>query len=233
MSRQSALIPRGPLALAFVFGALALCCIKPTPFEEDTLLRPAIITAEQWGSTPQPIPEERRHEPRDIVVHHAGVEWQAGRDPADFIRNMQAWGQRDKGWPDLPYHFMIAPNGQIYEARPVEYEGETNTDYDLEGHILVELMGNFETQRPSPNQIVSLVQMLAWLCQEHGCDPNEICGHCDVAPGQTVCPGRDLHRYIADGQLAQWVSAKLRGETPTIVIGAPLPDGPTETIPLD
>jgi N-acetyl-anhydromuramyl-L-alanine amidase AmpD len=146
---------------------------------------------------------------------------------------MQGWGQRDKGWPDLPYHFMIAPNGQIYEARPIEYEGETNTNYDLAGHILVELMGNFETQRPSPNQIVSLVHMLAWLCQEYDCDPNEICGHCDAAPGQTSCPGRDLHRYIADGQLAQWVSAKLRGETPRIVIGAPLPDGPTEAIPLD
>lgn len=195
--------------------------------------RPPIISAEEWGSNPQPISNERRHTPRDIVVHHAGVDWTGEREPVDFVSAMQAWGQRDKDWPDLPYHFMIAPDGRIYEARDLAYEGETNTNYDLAGHMLVELMGNFNNQRPSPQQIVSLVHMCAWLCQEYGADPAEICGHMDAAPGQTSCPGRDMERYITSGELQDWVATRLRGEIPEIVIGAPLPDGPTELIPLD
>ena len=68
---------RGPLALAFVFGALALSCANHNAVEEATVLRPAIITAEQWGSTPQPIPEERRHEDRCRNERPAGH----GSDP--------------------------------------------------------------------------------------------------------------------------------------------------------
>src|SRR5213075_877704 len=91
------------------------------------LQKPPTVTREQWGSQPQPIPDSRRHTPQFITIHHAGVPWKPGRDPADFVRNMQTWGQREKHWPDLPYHFMIAPDGRIFEARPIQYEPESNT----------------------------------------------------------------------------------------------------------
>src|SRR5207249_10377189 len=56
---------------------------------------------------------------------------------------------RNTYWPDLPYHFLIAPDGRIFEGRPVEYEPESNTDYSLAGNVGVELMGDFNRQRPS------------------------------------------------------------------------------------
>ena len=52
-----------------------------------------------------------------VLLVVAGVVWTGKTNPADFVRNMQAWGQRDKHWPDLPYHFLIAPDGEIYEGR--------------------------------------------------------------------------------------------------------------------
>src|SRR5438067_11443429 len=70
--------------------------------------KPPIVTREQWGSRPQPIPDARRQTPRLITLHHAGTVWKAGTDPAEFVRGMQAWGQKEKHWPELPYHFMIA-----------------------------------------------------------------------------------------------------------------------------
>jgi hypothetical protein len=94
--------------------------------------KPALVTREEWGSQPQAIPEARKHTPQFITIHHAGVNWKPGRDPAELVRNMQKWGQREKSWPDLPYHFMIAPDGRIFEARKLEYEPESNTKYDLQ-----------------------------------------------------------------------------------------------------
>jgi N-acetylmuramoyl-L-alanine amidase len=198
--------------------------------------RPATVTANEWGSDPLPIPQERKHTPKFITVHHAGVIWKAGNDPYEKIRGLQAWGKKSvedggKGWPDVPYHFLIAPDGRIFEGRPIEYEPETNTDYDVRGHIGVQLWGNFQEQRVSPQQAASAVRLVAWLSQEYGVDDALIRGHRDVAEG-TSCPGADFYRYLQDGQFLGWVDRVRAGEEPDIDLGPPLEDGPTEMIPL-
>ena len=201
---------------------------KPAAAAADKakVAKPETVTREQWGSTPQDIPETREHIPKYITIHHAGVDWKTGRDPKDFLKSMQAWGQKEKGWPDLAYHYMIAPDGRIFECRPVEYEPESNTKYDLKGHLGIEMMGNFETQRPSEAQLKSVVALTAWLCQEHKIDPSQIAGHKDRAKDQTVCPGKDFVRYLDDGTFVKWVKATLAGEKPEVKSGPPLPDGP-------
>ena len=204
--------------------------------------KPPIVSAKEWGSAPQPIPEERRHTPKYITIHHAGVFVKSTTDPATFVKNMQGWGQRDKKWPDLAYHFLIAPDGRIFQGRDIAYEGETNTKYPLRDQVQVELMGDFGRQRVSPKQLDSLVKLTAWLCAEYSIDPILMGGHNDRAPRQTSCPGADLYRYIEDGQLTKWVAAILKGqpievkerpalaEGPTIYIGDPAGD-PSATAP--
>ncbi len=155
---------------------------------------PHFVTASEWGSKPDPIPDSRRHTPKYVTLHHAGVLWTTDRDPVTFIRNMQAWGKRrpeieppprDTFWADLPYHFLIAPNGRIFEGRPLEYEPESNTKYELAGHLGVELMGNFEVQRPSPAQVESAVRVVAWLVSKYDLPLEAISTHAAVANGQT------------------------------------------------
>lgn len=199
------------------------------------------VSAEDWGSRPDPIGEERRHTPKFVMLHHAGVRWTTDRDPVEFIRNLQSWGKRrpeieqpprNTYWPDLPYHFLVAPDGRIFEGRPVTYEPESNTKYELAGHLGVELMGNFEEQRPSPAQVESTVRLVAWLLAEHDLTTEAITTHALTAKGQTSCPGRDFARYFegSDPAFATWVATVLRGEAPEIVLGPPLEDGPTELI---
>jgi iduronate 2-sulfatase len=205
-------------------------------------LRPKnIVTRKQWGSKPGPIPESRKHTPQWITIHHAGVLWKNDVEPAQFVRNMQAWGKRrpevekpprNTYWPDLAYHYMIAPNGDIYEARPVEYEPESNTKYELAGNLGIEMMGDFGKQRPSKAQLESVVRLTAWLMAEHGIDFEHVRTHRDAAKGQTSCPGRDFYRYMEDGQFRKWVNRARTGRTLNIDPGPPLtdPPGPTQLI---
>ncbi len=86
---------------------------------------PPIVTREQWGSKPQPIDDSHKQVPKFITIHHGGILWKTGADPVQFVRTVQTWGQKEKNWPDLPYHFMIAPDGRIFQARPIEFEPET------------------------------------------------------------------------------------------------------------
>jgi len=222
------------VAAALVLSAPAV----PAAERVDVPRPPKFVAAEAWGSDPDPIPDDRRHTPRYVTLHHAGVLWTADRDPVEFIRNMQSWGKkrpeieqppRNTYWPDLPYHFLVAPDGRVFEGRPIEYEPESNTEYDLAGHLGVELMGNFEAQRPSPAQVESAVRLVAWLLAEHDLPLSAISTHAKVADGQTSCPGRDFARYC-DGELQQWVRRVLHGEDPQIDLGPPLEDGPTELI---
>jgi hypothetical protein len=202
---------------------------------------PKFVSTEEWGSQPDPIPDERRHTPKYVTLHHAGVLWTADRDPVQFVRNMQAWGKRrpeieepprNTYWPDLPYHFLIAPDGRIFEGRSLDYEPESNTPYELTGHLGVELMGNFEEQRPSPAQVESAVRLVAWLLAKSELPLEAISTHRSVAKGQTTCPGRDFARYFNGdpGQFETWVAAVLQGEQPHIDLGPPLENGPTELI---
>jgi hypothetical protein len=212
-----------------VFGLLLLIATVARADHQAGAIPPKIIPATQWGSKPQPIPDARKQTPKFITIHHAGVVWKAGQDPAKFLRTLQAWGQKEKHWPDLPYHFLIAPDGRIFAGRPVEYEPETNTTYKTAGHIGVELFGNFEVQRPSQAQLESLVKLTAWLAQQYKIPLDNIAGHKDRA--ETACPGRDLYRYIKDGQLKTWIQTAMAGKTPQIDPGPPLDSGPTEEIP--
>ncbi|TWT76069.1 N-acetylmuramoyl-L-alanine amidase [Posidoniimonas polymericola] len=227
--------------LAASVGLSFSTAARATGAEVDVPRPERFVSAEQWGSDPDPIDDSRRHTPKYVTLHHAGVKWDAGRDPVAFIRNMQSWGKRrpeveppprNTYWPDLPYHFLIAPDGRIYEGRPLDYEPESNTKYELAGHIGVELMGNFEEQRPSPAQVDSAVRLTAWLLGKFELPLAAISTHGKVAKGQTSCPGRDFARYFEGDppEFNTWVGRVLDGEEPRIELGAPLAEGPKKLI---
>lgn len=221
-------------------GFLLTILLLAAPPAFSAAAKPALVTRAEWGSKPQPIPDSRRQIPVWITIHHAGEIWKADQDPAEFVRRMQIWGQnrptiepppRDTYWPDLPYHYLIAPDGRIFEGRPVEYEPESNTAYPLNGNIGIEMMGDFNAQRPSLAQLRAVVKLTAWLEDAHSIAWDHVRTHQDAAPAQTDCPGKDFYRYIADGSFKSWVKQALNNAEPAIEPGPPLPDGPTAPIP--
>ncbi len=137
---------------------------------------------------------------------------------------------RNTYWPDLPYHYIIAPDGTIFEGRDVKYEPESNTNYSVNGNIGIEMMGNFEAQRPSLAQVKSCVKLTAWLAEQYKIAPDHIRTHRDAAPGQTTCPGADFYRYMQSGEFLKWVAQAGEGKEPQIELGPPLPKGPTTSI---
>ena len=41
-----------------------------------------LVPRDQWGSEPQPFPDSKKHTPKYVTIHHAGVEYKPGTDPA-------------------------------------------------------------------------------------------------------------------------------------------------------
>lgn len=168
---------------------------------------PVITAVDAWGGSASatPLPPQRIER---ITLHHQGEIWNDSADVAAYLRRLQQWSRITKAWRDIPYHYVIGPDGRIYAARPVAEPGDTNTGYDTRGHALVMLVGNFEVQQPTPAQLQAATTLVAWLAREHRVPMEHINSHRDFSP-QTLCPGKHLLAYLESGDFKRAVAARL------------------------
>lgn len=165
-----------------------------------------VICKEAWGA--QPVAGDfRSHQIDQITVHHTAVRLDDNKDAPARARRHQDYHQ-SLGWPDLAYHYLIDAAGHVYEGRPVSAVGDTATDYDPTGHLLICCEGDFGRQEVPAAQYDSLVAMLAWGATEFGVNPETIRGHRDLAT--TTCPGDALYAPLAEGTLHRQVSEAMR-----------------------
>ena len=150
------------------------------------------------------------HRITHITLHHTGdaQPLKPSDDPVRKLRGLQAWGARDRNWWDLPYHFLMDLNGTIYEGRDYHFMGETNTAYDPGGHFLISIIGNYEQQEPTPAQIESIANLMAWAFKEFDLPLDRLGGHYNYAT--TGCPGKHLRKYLEDGTLRRMIEARLQ-----------------------
>ena len=167
--------------------ASAGCALVGRPLEPPA---PQVVTVAEWGGMPS-APTAARQTVTHLTVHHQGERWLPGADVPAYLRRLQQWSRATKAWSDLPYHYIIGPDGAVYAGRSVAVAGDTNTEYKPEGHIQVMLLGNFEQQVPTVQQWDSTVSLLAHLLRSHGLPAASIGAHRHWST-QTVCPGANL-----------------------------------------
>jgi hypothetical protein len=162
-----------------------------------------ILPRSSWNALePRPYPS---HIPSRITVHHEGTKLEITDDAAKKIRNIQSWGMgKDRNWTDIPYHFLIAPDGTIYEGRNVFTVGETATEYDPSGHLLITCLGNLEVQEVPAQQLESLVKLIAYTSSKYKIDISTLATHRDHS-SQTTCPGKNLYAYFQNGYITREV----------------------------
>jgi len=156
-----------------------------------------VICRDAWGAQPS-TGDYVEHQVTRITIHHTARLLEANSAAPARLRQHQEYHQ-GLGWPDLAYHYVVDAAGNVYEGRPVTAKGDTATEYDPAGHLLVCCEGNFDEQEIPQHQYDALVRVLAWACAEFGIDPRAITGHRDHAA--TSCPGKALYRTLAAGAL--------------------------------
>jgi uncharacterized protein YceK len=201
-------VPLNCLFAAMAMTALLLlsgCASAP----RGSFTNPKIMSVQQWGGTPIDDPRARKHVISHITLHHQGETFKPGRDPQQYLRDLQAWSRKTRLWIDIPYHYIIDLDGNIYEGRDINFAGDTNTQYDPAGHALIEVVGNFEEVEPNQQQLDAVVSAMTMLAIKYKVPTEKISGHKDVASG-TVCPGKNLYRYLENGYFRDAVKANLK-----------------------
>jgi hypothetical protein len=101
-----------------------------------------------------------------------------------------------RGWPDIAYTFLINDLGQIFEGVPPGYLGTHTAGHNSTGHAIC-LLGDFNTDTPTPAALASLVSLI-----DHGHAkgwwPGKLTGgHRDTRGAASGdCPGNKLYNLI-------------------------------------
>jgi N-acetylmuramoyl-L-alanine amidase len=143
----------------------------------------------------------KTHIPIRITVHHEGTKLAIDADAAKKINAIQRWGMgKEKNWADIPYHFLIAPNGKVFEGRSVFTVGETSTEYDPTGHLLICCLGNLNEDQVPNAQLKALIQTIEYTARKYNIPVDSLATHKDFST-QTTCPGKYLSAYFESGYI--------------------------------
>lgn len=163
---------------------------------------PLIMPRAAWkAAAPKPF---KQHVPHKITIHHEGSLFKDGKDAAAHIKNVQTWGMgKDRNWADIPYHFLIARDGTVFEGRNPYTVGETATEYDPTGHLLISCLGDLEKQEMPAVQLQALINLIAQLSRQYNIPYETLASHRDYA--KTDCPGEHLYQYLRNGYIKEEV----------------------------
>jgi hypothetical protein len=201
---------RRALAILALGGAGALALGGPTvgrpalaasPSDTRTTARTVEVVPgleihprDAWGAD---LPPTGAIEPDDVaflLVHHtasANTTTRSTSDPVAVMRSAYAFHTGpSKRWPDVAYHFFVAPDGSVWEGRTGSLSGayEASATGGNQGWAqLVCLIGNFERTPPTPEAQAALVRVLKWLTWRYGLDPHP------SATADYVSRGSDRH----------------------------------------
>lgn len=171
------------LGLAACGGRTAELARRPeTPPEEPAAGAPAGIEVapglrirprSDWGAD---LPPKRALAPETVkflLVHHTASS-NTVTDPRSVIRQTYAFQTGpEKRWPDICYHFMIGPDGSVWETRAGSLDGPVVADATggNQGYAqLVCLIGDFSLQPPTPAAQDALLRTMIWLADRYGID---------------------------------------------------------------
>lgn len=128
-----------------------------------------------------------------LVIHHSATSPDASIE--DIRSNHLA-----RGFDDIGYHYLIAPNGRIFRGRGEGQEGAHARGINSHSIGLC-CLGNFEGSDVPPEQFSALVVLAAEICARYSIQPENVIGHRDVArisseATNTACPGEKLYALI-------------------------------------
>lgn len=187
------------VAVAVVIVALAMLAVDGWSSPTVVATRPGIrLPRSAWTRAE---PDSANLTPmgaiEKITIHHSGssITVTGQSATARRIENIRRDHRNGKGWADIAYHLVVDRAGRQWEARDLGQQGAHAGDFELNrGNIGVMLLGDFEQQEPSIQQLESLDLLLQELLKTYGLDREDVVGHRDLRA--TLCPGADLASWL-------------------------------------
>jgi len=173
--------------------------------------KPSFLTRTEWGC---PDGQTTNHGTlgytlvTHLIVHHT-VNDNDAPDWSAVVLDIWKFHVFERGFADIGYNYLIAPNGVIYEGRAggENVQGAHFSGVN-EGTMGVGMIGTYIEVEPTEAALLSLKKLFSWKCIQdhlnpigsslHTASQLELCtisGHCD-GPNPTQCPGDLLYELL-------------------------------------
>lgn len=129
------------------------------------------------------------HTPKQITIHHTATPNADTLPVEERIRGIQNYHIKAKKWQDIGYHFLISPDGRIWQGR----ENMERTGVHVGGHntgnIGIAFIGDYQKVAVPQATLAAAATLVRWLAGKYGIAINRttIKGHREWAA--TICPG--------------------------------------------
>lgn len=136
--------------------------------------------------------------PQEIVIHHSLTP----RD-LDLSRSLKSFERTHKAslhdkhkqpvstgyYKHIAYHYVVGGDGTLAQTRDENIEGYHASNYHVNTHSIgICLLGNFDQEKPSDEQIITLKRLIVELSDRY--QINEVSGH--RAYAKKSCPGKNF-----------------------------------------
>lgn len=128
------------------------------------------------------------------MIHHTAVSYTKNSDQFNANNNYHKaqWNFKSSLGYYLGYNYEIAKNGRVSQARK---DGETTAacyqnNMNDGRAIHIALDGNFDSEKPTPEQIYALRDLMRKLVSQYGIKESDIIFHRDHAA--KTCPGNNV-----------------------------------------
>ena len=128
--------------------------------------------------------------PTKIILHHGGGE-------LSFFGVNQyhkgLWGFKSSLGYYIGYQYFIERSGEVFQGRADNEEGAHTKGFN-KGTIGICLMGNGQEEDFTPEQYISLKELVDRKMVEYGLTKKNLCGHNNFC--NTICPSTYLNNWI-------------------------------------
>lgn len=171
---------------------------RPAPPTIDDSPLPGIVSRSQWTRTGIARPRDINpmNGVRRITVHHDGmppVTLATSSAVARRIEQIRNSHVIERGWADIGYHYIVDPQGRVWEGRSITKQGAHVKDQN-ENNLGILVLGNFDRQSPTQAALASLDKFVANQMQRYNIAISQVRTH--MERDSTSCPGRSLQSYM-------------------------------------
>jgi len=172
--------------------------IEPPEFEDISATLPQHET--------ERYPERPREAIKRVIIHHTVT-----LAPPERIAAVQI---RRYGWAGIGYHFIVMPDGTIYQTQPLTTVSHHTNKFNADA-VGLALSGNFTDAPPPAVQLDAAAHLCAWLLGELGLGKSAVIGRNELEP--VGSPGKQWlegARYKEDflARVQAWLDTAVPGD---------------------
>jgi hypothetical protein len=159
----------------------------------------SIVPREEWKAMKVNESEFERTKAQWVVAHHSADHLASPSECQSHVQSYQRSHITSKGWTDIAYHFLICPDGRVFEGRASGKGVQgAHAHYANRETVSINFIGNYESTNSVSSELIETgAKVTAWLAFENGIDlANANSAPIGMRPGEKI-KKLTFHNYLA------------------------------------